>query len=202
VDEREGTLERKEDRKMMVRWSLVVAVVLAGLAAALGCGKKPEPVTEIKPPETTVAAPDTAAQRRAAFDDLFRRRQAEEAAKAAQAAQAAQAAVLVMDDVHFEYDKYTLTPEARQILNETARRLKEKPDLVIQIEGHCDERGTQEYNLALGQRRAQAAKDYLANFGIDPGRITIISYGEERPLDPASNEDAWSRNRRAHFNRR
>ena len=187
---------------MLVRWSLLLVALLAGLAATVGCGKKPEPVAEIKPPETTVAAPDTAAERRAAFEDLFRRRQAEEAAKAAQAAQAAQAAVLVMDDVHFEYDKYTLTPEARQVLNETARRLKDNADAVIQIEGHCDERGTQEYNLALGQRRAQAAKDYLADFGIDPGRVTNISYGEERPLDPASNEEAWAKNRRAHFNRR
>ena len=77
--------------------------------------------------------------------------------------------------------------------------LKENPDIKLTIEGHCDERGTIEYNLALGERRANAVKNYLINYGINPKRLSTISYGKERPLDPRSNEEAWAKNRRAAF---
>ncbi|MBI3454728.1 MAG: peptidoglycan-associated lipoprotein Pal [Candidatus Rokubacteria bacterium] len=102
-------------------------------------------------------------------------------------------------DVHFEFDRYNLTSEARATLEELAQALKANLAFNILIEGHADERGTSEYNLALGQRRAQAAKDYLVSLGLDPGRIDTISFGEERPLDPGHNELAWALNRRAHF---
>jgi peptidoglycan-associated lipoprotein len=102
-------------------------------------------------------------------------------------------------DLHFEFDRWDLTPESRRNLEEVASALKAFPSLGLLIEGHADERGTPEYNLALGSRRAQAAKDYLVSLGVDTGRLDTISYGEERPLDPAHNEVAWALNRRAHF---
>lgn len=101
--------------------------------------------------------------------------------------------------IHFEFDKYRLTEEAKAVLDENARSLRANSGMKIRIEGHCDERGTVEYNLALGEKRAQAAKNYLVSLGIAENRITIISYGKERPLDPSSNEDAWAKNRRDEF---
>jgi peptidoglycan-associated lipoprotein len=104
-----------------------------------------------------------------------------------------------LEMIHFEFDRYRLLPEAKQILNENGRLLKMYPQVKILIEGHCDERGTIEYNLALGEKRARAAQEYLKNLGIDPSRISIISYGKERPLDLRHNEDAWYMNRRDEF---
>ncbi|NIR48163.1 peptidoglycan-associated lipoprotein Pal [candidate division KSB1 bacterium] len=106
---------------------------------------------------------------------------------------------LRLETVHFEFDKSDLTREARAILAENARKLEENPTVDIRIEGHCDERGTVEYNLALGERRALSARNYLINYGINPGRITIISYGKERPLDTRHTPEAWAQNRRAEF---
>lgn len=102
-------------------------------------------------------------------------------------------------DVLFPYDSYVLTQEARALLQEKAKFLQQNPELKTLIEGHCDERGTKEYNLALGDRRAQAAKRYLTGLGISPERMKTVSYGKERPVDPAHNEEAWAKNRRAHF---
>jgi peptidoglycan-associated lipoprotein len=104
-----------------------------------------------------------------------------------------------MTRIHFEFDKYDLTPEARDIMAENARQLADRPEAVIKIEGHCDERGTEEYNLALGEKRAKTAKDYLVNYGIDESMISIVSFGESRPIDPGQNEEAWAKNRRADF---
>jgi peptidoglycan-associated lipoprotein len=101
--------------------------------------------------------------------------------------------------VFFAYDRSELSAEARATLEENSRWFRRYPGARIIIEGHCDERGTEEYNLALGDRRAQAARDYLVQLGIDPLRIETISYGEERPFALGSNETAWAQNRRAHF---
>ncbi len=105
----------------------------------------------------------------------------------------------LLKDIHFDFDRYNIRPGDAEILKENADILKKFPNLKIQIEGHCDERGTNEYNLALGERRANSAKNYLISLGISPDRISTISYGEERPLDPGHNEEAWAKNRRAHF---
>jgi peptidoglycan-associated lipoprotein len=102
-------------------------------------------------------------------------------------------------DLHYEFDRYDLTDEARRTLDDLAQALKANPAFNILVEGHADERGTTEYNLALAQKRAQATKDYLVSLGVDASRIDTISYGEERPLDPSQNELAWALNRRAHF---
>ena len=102
----------------------------------------------------------------------------------------------VGDRVFFDLDKYNLKPEARETLGNQAAWLKKYSSVRVRIEGHCDERGTREYNLALGERRANSAKDYLITLGISPSRITTISYGKERPVALGSNEQAWAQNRR------
>ncbi len=101
-------------------------------------------------------------------------------------------------DIHFEFDKYDIRPSDAAVLKANADLLKKYHNVKIQVEGHCDERGTVEYNLALGERRANSTKSYLVSIGVSPERITTISYGKERPLDPAHNETAWTKNRRAH----
>lgn len=101
--------------------------------------------------------------------------------------------------IFFEFDRYDLTPEAKAILEKKASWLLAHPEYRLRIEGHCDERGTNEYNLALGDRRANAAKNYLVYLGVSPERISTISYGEERPLDPGKTEEAYRKNRRAEF---
>jgi len=103
------------------------------------------------------------------------------------------------EDIYFEFDSIHLTPEAQAILIKKGKWLRENPAATVIIEGHCDNRGTNEYNLALGEGRAQSAKTFLVDLGIDISRLEIISYGEERPLDPLQTESAWARNRRAHF---
>lgn len=105
----------------------------------------------------------------------------------------------VLQNIHFDFDQHTLTEQARTILDENTRYLQTNAAATITISGHCDERGSDEYNLALGERRAFAARDYLVSMGISPDRINTISYGEEKPLDMASNEEAWAKNRRAEF---
>jgi len=101
-------------------------------------------------------------------------------------------------DIHFNFDRYDIRPGDAAILKENAALLRKFPNVKIQIEGHCDERGTVEYNLALGERRANRTKDYLITLGISTARISTISYGKEKPLDPGHNEEAWAMNRRAH----
>ena len=102
-------------------------------------------------------------------------------------------------DVFYEFDKHALRDDARDVLSRNARVLREAPAVRVLIEGHCDERGTNEYNMALGDKRARSAKEFLVNYGIDASRIELISYGEERPFAPGRNEVAWAQNRRAHF---
>lgn len=103
----------------------------------------------------------------------------------------------VGDRVFFDFDKAILKPQAQRTLERQAAWLKKYPDVTITVEGHCDERGTREYNLALGERRATAVKNFLVALGIDPGRIATISYGKERPVALGHNEAAWAQNRRA-----
>jgi peptidoglycan-associated lipoprotein len=98
--------------------------------------------------------------------------------------------------VHFELDRYDLSPEAEATLQKQAALLQLYPQVVITIEGHADERGTREYNLALGERRATAVRNYLAALGVSPDRVSVISYGKERPACPEASEGCWSQNRR------
>lgn len=102
-------------------------------------------------------------------------------------------------DIHFDFDKYDIRPGDAKILDDNAKWLKTNPRTLILIEGHCDERGTSEYNLALGERRAKATMNYLVSQGVQANRITLISYGKERPLCAEHNEECWAKNRRSHF---
>ncbi|MBM3284641.1 MAG: peptidoglycan-associated lipoprotein Pal [Candidatus Aminicenantes bacterium] len=101
--------------------------------------------------------------------------------------------------IHFDYDRYFIREDAKPVLETNVAWLKKFRSAKILIEGHCDERGTEEYNLALGERRAKSTLDYLISLGITPERIKIISYGKSQPLDPGHNEIAWQKNRRAQF---
>jgi peptidoglycan-associated lipoprotein len=104
-----------------------------------------------------------------------------------------------VQDAFFSYDESTLNPQAQAALGATANWLKSHPEVNLLVEGHCDERGTEQYNLALGDRRANIAKEYLSTLGVDSGRIKTVSYGVERPFDAGHNEQAWAKNRRAHL---
>lgn len=103
------------------------------------------------------------------------------------------------EDIYFDFDSIQLTPQAQEILTKKGIWLRDNPAATVTIEGHCDNRGTNEYNLALGEGRAQSAKTFLVDLGIDGSKLRTISYGEERPLDPRQTESAWAKNRRVHF---
>lgn len=104
-----------------------------------------------------------------------------------------------LERIHFDFDTYNIKPGDRETLSANADYLQQNPGVRIRIEGHCDERGTTEYNLALGERRANSAFQYLMDLGVDPNRMGVVSYGEEAPLDPRRDEQAWAKNRRAEF---
>jgi len=183
-----------------------ILVVLAfSLTMFSGCAEKKavvkdEAVQEQKAqPAQTTASQDDEAARRA-------REQAErEAALRAQAEkdrlarEAAASSANGVNDINFDFDKSSIRPDARAILKGNADVFLKNGAAQIVIEGYCDERGTAEYNMALGERRAQEAKKYLTNLGVKASQMKTVSYGEERPLDPGNNEEAWAKNRRAHF---
>ncbi len=129
---------------------------------------------------------------------------AAEPTQTARAAEAAGVAVTeekpsVFEDVHFDFDKAALRDDGRKICQTVADYMKTHPRAKILIEGHCDERGTAEYNLALGERRATVVMNYLVSLGVPRAALSTVSFGKERPLDPGHNEEAWAKNRRAHF---
>lgn len=106
---------------------------------------------------------------------------------------------MVLKDIHFDFDKYVVKPSEAELLNQNYLWLKANSKGRLRIEGNCDEKGTVEYNMTLGQKRADAAKSFLMNLGVETKRIETVSYGKEKPLDPAHTEDAWAKNRRDHF---
>ena len=137
----------------------------------------------------------------AAEEDIEAEAQAEAAAQEAarQQEMAAAKQMFENEDIYFDFDSSALQAMAREVLQRKADYMFEVVEAAIIIEGHCDERGTEAYNIALGDRRAESAKAFLVDIGIDPSRLTTISYGEERPVDSASNAEAWAKNRRVHF---
>ena len=104
-----------------------------------------------------------------------------------------------LQEIYFNFDSADLSEESRSILSKNAQVLARQAAVKLRVEGHCDERGSDEYNMALGERRAKAAKDYLVNLGVQPERISVISYGEEKPAEQGQDEEAWAKNRRAEF---
>ena len=187
--------------KIKQRMRLTVLLVMAAFLVFAGCAKKPategyddysKPVEETRLSDEELAGyqdgdiSESAVAEDMREDERFRDGYGEDASEALQR-------------IFFEFDQYTLSAEARRTLADNAEYLKENPQIKVLIEGHCDERGSDEYNLALGEKRAQAVKNYLVSLGVEPGRLSVISYGEELPLDPGRGEEAWSRNRRAEF---
>jgi peptidoglycan-associated lipoprotein len=148
-------------------------IVAAALAATAGCSPKPKYIPPAPSDHGPVTEDRVVPGSRADFERS-----------------------VTSNTVHFALDKYDLNPEARAILDSQAGWLAHWPNVPVSLEGHCDERGTREYNLALGERRATSAKNYLVALGVDPNRVQTISYGKEKPAVLGSDESAWAQNRR------
>lgn len=172
----------------------LVALVAAGVAVG-ACGKKKEPETPAPQPTPTVTR-DTAAENAAARAAEEERRRA---AAAAASAASAEARNTLAEMIFFDYDRSDIRADMQDVLNRKAALLRANPNVTVRIDGHADERGTVEYNLALSLRRANAAREYLSGFGVDVARLEVAAFGEERPLDVSLTEDAYARNRRAEF---
>jgi peptidoglycan-associated lipoprotein len=181
--------------KNKLGWFGTMALVL--LVVGCGGGSTPEPVPEPEPEPEVVPTVDEDAERRAREEAERRRREEEEKRRAA--AERTRVMTVLAERVHFDFDKSDIRPDAEEILQRKVSVLREYPGVDLRIEGNCDERGSNEYNLALGQRRAEAVRRYLMSYGLEAGRFSTISYGEERPLDRAHNDEAWSLNRRDDF---
>lgn len=169
-----------------------------------GCASKPKsvPLSERIPQKTTseedrsALKPGEGKDGRIVEEDLARSDE-ERRRRAAAEAEAMQSAVL--KDIYFEFDSYTIKADYMPVLKEIANWVNRNQAVKLTVEGHCDERGTTDYNLALGQKRAEAVKDYLIKLGVGDKRIKAVSYGKEAPADSAHTEEAWTKNRRAHF---
>jgi peptidoglycan-associated lipoprotein len=164
---------------------LMTCMLVAALVAVSGCAKKSTeapPAPPAPPPQTRTEPPPPA-----------------ETPPTPPAPTPPSIGTSDFQPAFFDFDSYVLREDARQALDTNAKVLRDNAVVTVTIEGHCDERGTAEYNQALGERRAQAAREYLVNAGVPTGRITVISYGKERPFDAGHDEAAWAQNRRAHF---
>jgi len=178
------------------RWiNLAMVVFVAGLFFTVSCAKK----TIVTEPTTIQSQEQMEKSAKAGSDSMAQNDQMMKEKEILEAKLAAAKKRFVNQDIHFEYDSSQLSPMAQTILKEKAAWLKDNFAAKVTIEGHCDERGTTEYNLALGERRASAVKAYLVDLGISASRLNTISYGEERPINPAKTEEAYRQNRRAHF---
>ena len=192
---------------MLSRWSHVMFASLLIFGVVLtGCAKRPATTQAAAPAPTGAAATTPATPAMAQPSGTAPATPAPAGAAPATAAPSAArpdvkefAAVADLKDVHFDFDKYDIRPGDAKTLDGNAGWLKSNPNHLVLIEGHCDERGTNEYNLALGERRAKSTMNYLVSQGVQASRITIISYGEERPVCSQKTEECWAQNRRAHF---
>ena len=186
-----GSSAEGEMRMVFRIFALMVAVVLVSAcetapdesAAASGAGTSPAATSSAG--STTAATPSTTAATPSAT-----------APSGPTAGSQEDLVANVGDRVFFDFDKYNLKPDARAVLEKQAAWMKQFASVTVSIEGHCDERGTREYNLALGERRANSVKDFLVALGISPSRVKTISYGKERPVALGSDEQAWTQNRR------
>ena len=182
-------------KKRMV-WTLILALILGLMVgASTGCSKK------------AVGTPgELSAEEQARLKAEEERRLREQRLREAQMAEgqargteAQMREVFTNQDIHFDYDRYDLRSDAKQILNEKTSFMQSHPDLSVIVEGHCDERGSASYNLALGEKRARAAAAYLQAMGISSARMETVTYGKEKPLMQGHTEEAYAANRRAHF---
>jgi peptidoglycan-associated lipoprotein len=167
--------------------AILMVMVLPALLFTVSCAKKSvEAAPAVTQPTTT---PTESAAEKAARDRL--------AAEAAAKNEAFKA--FSSQDIRFDFDSSALRPDAQQILKSKAALMQANPEVKAVVEGHCDERGTEAYNMALGERRAESAKAFMVNLGIAGKRMSTISYGEEKPLDTGKTEEAFAKNRRVHF---
>jgi peptidoglycan-associated lipoprotein len=183
-----------------MRYRTFVITVLAAVLLLGACSTDPPP----PPAPTGPTAEELEAQRIAdsiAAAEAEARRAAEAAAREAAAREAAirEARATLAERIHFDLDMAEFRPDAERTLRAKLDILRASPNVTLRIEGHCDERGSNEYNDALGNRRAQAVVDFFTGFGMDASRFAIVSFGEDRPLMSRSDEDAWAQNRRAEF---
>lgn len=186
-------------RQQGTAW-LVIVVVAVAVTAAIGCAKEPEigttspagPAASAPPPSGPPPAPPRS-------ETAVTQPPAPRETTVTPTPQPTATQASPLKDVYFDYDASTLTDEAKRVLNGDIAWLKANPRGQITLEGHCDERGTSEYNLGLGDRRAKAVREYLVAAGVDGRRIRTISYGKERPFVQGHDESAWRWNRRAHF---
>jgi len=188
----------------------VMSLLLLGVVAA-GCAKRPATTSVAAPPPPVpapAAPPATSAPAPSAPEPASSTPAAAPATPTPAPAPAATtvrpvpaefAAIPELRDIQFDFDQYDIRPDAARTLDANAAWLKSNANHLLLTEGHCDERGTNEYNLALGERRAKSAMNYLVAQGVQAARITIISYGEERPLCSEHNDTCWQQNRRGHF---
>ena len=175
----------------------LLVVVAAALLLASGCAKKPA-MDNMAATETAAPAAATTQMPSQEVSGINEQAVAEQPTSEAANAGQSQAA-MGLNRINFDFDQYTLTPAATAVLAANAAYMQSNPTIKVRIEGYCDERGSDEYNLALGERRAQAAMNYLVSLGVAKDRLSTISYGEEMPLDPGHNEEAWAKNRRDEF---
>lgn len=185
--------------KKNLTWIGLFIILAFSLSMFVGCAEKKAVVKEGVTSDQ--AAKDAAAKAEA--DRLAREKAEREAAERLARENAAKveaaATVDVLKDIFFDFDKSSIRPDARETLKANADYILKNKVAGVTIEGNCDERGTAEYNMALGQRRAQEAKKYLVNLGVKGSAIKTISYGKERPIDQGHDEEAWAKNRRDHF---
>ncbi len=182
---------------MKSRWYLAILVLLAFTLVVGGCAKKK---TTSTPPGAQVQVKDES--KWTPPPPPVKKPVVDEAALAAETERRARTEAmeeLKSVTIHFDFDSYELSQEARSVLALKANIMRRYDDLNVVIEGHCDERGTEEYNLALGERRARAAYEHLVILGVAPERMSLVSFGEERPVNTAHNETAWAENRRDEF---
>jgi peptidoglycan-associated lipoprotein len=173
-----------EEDMNMIRKPILFALALVALIAIGGCGGK-KATTAPPPTEPAQSSTTTPA--------------VEEATDKTPTTPSEELNAMQLADAYFDFDSYALSSEAKGTLEQNAKELKRVTATNITIEGHCDERGTKAYNLALGEKRANAAKDYLVALGVAGTRINTVSYGKERPFDDGHDDSAWAKNRRAHF---
>jgi len=180
---------------MKIRFCLA-SIALLGLVLFAGAGCSKKSTSSMPPGATQVKVEDKSTYQEPAPAAPVEP-QVDERALAAEAK--AQAVEELSFTINFAFDSYELNDEARATLKRKADLMKQYGDLTMIIEGYCDDRGTEEYNLALGERRARAAFEHMVILGVAPERISVVSFGEERPVDPAQNEAAWAKNRRDEF---
>ena len=186
--------------------NLVMVVIVAGLFFTVSCAKKAVVSNPAEAPVKKVQSVVNNNNNGMSAEEIARQKAANEARikeqelkEAAARKKAAAMGRFVNQDIHFAFDSAELTPMSQMLLKEKAQWLEDNMSVDVRVEGNCDERGTTEYNLALGEKRAMSVKNFLVDLGISGSRLTTVSYGEEKPLDPGHNEAAWAKNRRVHF---